>query len=426
MNRCSISLIVMLGYLLSGCAIGYNSILFVTKSNFGVDVDTHPPTADIGIKRLEGTISPVFEGGQTPPVLSSFRPESSGLFSGNVSQTFATGDAAHMMAILFASENPCSSFRTKDDYKGCDEIIDALSSKIEVKEEPELAIGSLQKNNVRPVFFGTSTGVGMGIVWTGMNSVFPDQFHFGYKRKEIAIAPVARFDEVSTEATKKYVGAPSLIATIDSEFKAGSPAETDLKWIQYFATGKAATALALQRDVRTAMLRRLDPKSLPHLLPGDMNVARILILKETYAYLKDTASVKDTDKAKTLVTKLDKLGDFVPLTYAYNYWKYEDATILSISKKEGSPIEYVATGFERFNKYWIELVDSMKWVEDAITKPIVVTIDGKPRAEKIDQLKIEQQSMKSLKQSLDLILRNSPEIQEAAYLYLTSPDERGI
>ena len=109
MNRRSISLIVVFCYLLSGCAIGYNSILFVTKSNFGVDVDTHPPTADIGIKRLEGTISPVFEGGQTPPVLSSFRPESSGLFSGNVSQTFATGDAAHMMAVLFASENPCPS-----------------------------------------------------------------------------------------------------------------------------------------------------------------------------------------------------------------------------------------------------------------------------------------------------------------------------
>ena len=425
MNRYSISLIVVLGYLLSGC-IGYNSILFVTKSNFGVDVDTHPPTVDIGIKRLEGTISPVFEGGQTPPVLSSFRPESQGLFSGNVSQTFATGDAAYMMAILFASENPCPSFIIKDNYDNC---IGALSSKLEVKKEPELAIGSLQVNNVRPVFFGTSTGVGMGVVWTGMNSVFPDQFHFGYKRKEIAIAPVARFDEDSTEGTKKvtkmYVGAPSLIATIDSEFKAGSPAETDLKWIQYFATGKAATALALQRDVRTAMLRRLDPKSLPHLLPGEMSVARILILKNTYQYLTTTSSVKDTDKAKTLVTKLDKLGDYVPSAYEYNFWLTVPSTILKIDKKVGSPIEYkkeYAAGFLRFRQYWLELEDSIERVEDAIAKPSIVTIDGKPRAEMIDQLRLEQQSMKLLKQRFDLILRNSSEIQEAVYLYLTSSD----
>ncbi len=421
MNRCSISLIVVLGYLLSGCAIGYNSILFVTKSNVGVDVDTHPPTADIGIKRLEGTISPVFEGGKTPPVLSSFRPESSGLFSGNVSQTFATGDAAHTMAILFASENPCPSFIIKDNYNNC---IDALSSKIEVKEEPELAIGSLQKNNVRPVFFGTSTGVGMGVVWTGMNSVFPDQFHFGYKRKEIAIAPVARFDEVSTvgaeEVTKRYVGAPSLIATIDSEFKAGSPAETNLKWIQYFATGKAATALALQRDVRTAMLRRLDPKLLPPLLQGNMSVARFLIIDDAYHYIQTTPSVKDTDKAKALIAKLDKLGDYVPATYEYNYWETGTDTTLRISKKEGSPTE--STGFDRFRNYWQKLKSSIETVAKTINKPIVVTIDGKPREEKIDQLKVEQQSMKLLKQRLDLIIRNNPEIQEAVYLYLTSSD----
>lgn len=421
MNRCSISLIVVLGYLLSGCAIGYNSILFVTKSNVGVDVDTHPPTADIGIKRLEGTISPVFEGGKTPPVLSSFRPESSGLFSGNVSQTFATGDAAHTMAILFASENPCPSFIIKDNYNNC---IDALSSKIEVKEEPELAIGSLQKNNVRPVFFGTSTGVGMGVVWTGMNSVFPDQFHFGYKRKEIAIAPVARFDEVSTEGTKevtkKFVGAPSLIATIDSEFKAGSPAETNLKWIQYFATGKAATALALQRDVRTAMLRRLDPKSLPLLLQGDMSVARIRILSETYKYLKDNS----TDKGKDLATKLDRLGNYVPSAYEYNYWQLQPDLALRIDKKEGSSTKESTElpGFKLFEQYWQELVKSIEAIEYALEKPSAVTIDGKPVEEKIDQLKIEQQSMKLLKQRLDLSIRNSSEIQEAVYLYLTSSE----
>lgn len=416
MNRRFISLILLVlsfSYLLSGCAIGYNSILFVTKSNFGVDVDTHPPTADIGINRFEGTISPVFEGGQPPPVLSSFRPESKALFSGNVSQTFATGDAAHIMAILFASENPCSSFDAAGGFQACDKILDVLSSKIKVQKEPELKFGSLQKNDVKPVFFGTSTGVGMRLVWTGMNAQFPDEFHFGYKRKEIAIAPVARFDE----GNDKYVSAPSLIATIDSEFASGAPTDTDLKWIQYFATGKAASALALQKDVRTAMLKRLDPKLLPRFLQGDIGVARFIVLDHTNKYLKK----KTTEKAKVLLTQLDKLGENVPSNYEYNYWHLESDIALNINKKEGSVIGD-SKGFERFEQYWYELKDSIEKAEYAISNTSVKTIDAKPRDEKIDQLKGELQSMKLLKQRLDMVIRNNPEIQEAVYLYLTSSD----
>ena len=58
---------------LSGCAVGYNSTLFYTQSNIGLDAETKPPTAEISIARREGVIEPGFEGGQTPPVIAGFK-----------------------------------------------------------------------------------------------------------------------------------------------------------------------------------------------------------------------------------------------------------------------------------------------------------------------------------------------------------------
>src|SRR5262245_57749866 len=85
------ALAVLLPALLGGCALGYNSMLFVTKSNIGLDVDTRPPTAEISIARREGVIAPTFEKGQKPPVLASFRSQFKGLLGifSSVSSTFA-------------------------------------------------------------------------------------------------------------------------------------------------------------------------------------------------------------------------------------------------------------------------------------------------------------------------------------------------
>src|SRR5713101_5448404 len=84
-----------------GCA-GYNTTMFMTKSNVGLDFDAKPPTAEVNISRKEAVIAPAFEGGQTPPVLASFRPNAgtgggfTSFFLG-VNQTFAGGDAALAM-----------------------------------------------------------------------------------------------------------------------------------------------------------------------------------------------------------------------------------------------------------------------------------------------------------------------------------------
>src|SRR5437870_361069 len=83
--------------LLTGC-VGFNTALFMTKSNVGLDLDMKPPTAEINISRKEGVVEPSFEGGHTPPVMASFstkvgHDKIDSFFLG-VNQTFAGGDAA--------------------------------------------------------------------------------------------------------------------------------------------------------------------------------------------------------------------------------------------------------------------------------------------------------------------------------------------
>ncbi|MFY4729844.1 hypothetical protein, partial [Nitrospira sp. BLG_2] len=52
---------------LNGCGLGFNSLIFATKTNYGVDIDATPPAAEISIARHEGVIEPIFEDGKTLP-----------------------------------------------------------------------------------------------------------------------------------------------------------------------------------------------------------------------------------------------------------------------------------------------------------------------------------------------------------------------
>ncbi len=52
--------------------IGYDRMLFTTKSNVGVDLDSTPPTFDVTIARREVVIEPTFDNAETLPVMASF------------------------------------------------------------------------------------------------------------------------------------------------------------------------------------------------------------------------------------------------------------------------------------------------------------------------------------------------------------------
>jgi hypothetical protein len=121
---------------------------------------------------------------------------------------------------------------------------------------------------IRPFIFGTDTSLGLKVAWSGARGQFPDTLKAGFNRKEFAWAPITMSEDA------KSVKMPSFLASIESNIRGQSdtnkPSGTNvpgqsggIKSIQYFVTGDAATRLARQKDVRDAMLKRLDPRYAP-------------------------------------------------------------------------------------------------------------------------------------------------------------------
>ena len=254
-----ISVLIFAFMTLAGC-VGYNSLLFITKSNVGIDIDTKPPTAEISIARREGVIAPAFEKGQTPPVMASFRVGTKGLIGlfARVSSTFTGGDAAKTMSKLF----------------GDPDALEGQDSTLCLKKEPVpkflglFKISFPREGGVEPFVFGTDTSLGLKVARSGLTAQYPDTVKFGFNRKEFAFAPVFGSEEASEtdcgETGGKYsVKVPSFVATVDSYVDVKDPTGSTTGWLQYFATGTAATNLALRKDVRKVMLERLDPEGAP-------------------------------------------------------------------------------------------------------------------------------------------------------------------
>ncbi|WHZ25424.1 MAG: hypothetical protein OJF51_000219 [Nitrospira sp.] len=251
-----------LATMVTACSALEEHVLFMTKSNVGIDVDSKPPTAEISIARREAVLEPTFEGGKTPAVLASFRSAGTGIFGMfyNISATFAGGDAATTMTALYGDETAgpvkieSSSLCLSNQPK----------SKSAFRADKELGLGS--SGEYRPFIFGTDTAFGLKAAWSGLTGYVPDTVRLGYNRKELAWAPIfvtnepCAEDPRKPEITKPYkADVSSFLATIDHEGRMSSPDKSGFDHLQYFATGKAATNLSLRKEVRLAMLRKIDP-----------------------------------------------------------------------------------------------------------------------------------------------------------------------
>lgn len=240
--------------LLSGC-VGYNSTLFMTKSNVGLDLDTKPPTLEISLARREGVISPAFEGGQTPPVLASFVVEPGAhvpLFP-RISQTFSGGNASVAMATLYASEE--SPDYDPDNYESALPLTQTPQPKV-----LGLFHASMPKpGTVHPFLFGTDTTFGLKAAWSGLTAQFPDTVRLGLNRKEFALAPIFLTASSNVTGSTRAVKMPSFLATMDNSSEVSTVQQTGVRHVQYFATGLAAEQMAMHPEVRQAMLQRLDP-----------------------------------------------------------------------------------------------------------------------------------------------------------------------
>ncbi len=240
---------------LGGCAVGYNATLFMTKSNIGLDVETKPPTAEISLARREGVIAPGFEGGQTPPVISSFRNNSNPFsrFFFGVQSTFAGGDAAIALA-----QGP-GGRKTNHDSGLC------LSQQPGQQKFLWWDVSIPEKGEVNPFFFATDTSFGLKVAWSGTTGQFPDTLRLGFNRKEFAWAPLFGTNAAqckipgTTQDGSYVVWMPSFLAVLDNDVQVGQPSETGVKWLQYFATGTSATTLANDDEVRQVMQKRTLP-----------------------------------------------------------------------------------------------------------------------------------------------------------------------
>lgn len=248
-----------LGISLSGCGVGLNSVLFVTKTQVAVDADTEPPSLDIGYAREEFVLAPAFKDGKVLPVLTTVATEA-GAFSLGSRHSFATGDAALVMAhaltdpnlYTFSSNNPIDPTRVMQP---------SMSSTIQISTNDKVPHGFWKSlwfffccsSERQRYFFGTDTNLGLHVEWGG--SEIPRSVSMGFKRKELAYVPLIEKETaaIGTTPATRDVTLASLIATANAKTKVSTQNASGLTISQTFATGSAATLLASHPGVREVL-----------------------------------------------------------------------------------------------------------------------------------------------------------------------------
>jgi hypothetical protein len=199
-----------------GACANPDSVLFVTATSIGINVDSKPPTASIAYDRVEGFLGPRYENGGLPPVVASIETGGT-VFNPKIRQIYATGNAAER----------------------------AVSDRPPPVEQREL---SGDPNRRKLAFFGTGTTIGLKVGF-GPQGV-PDSLTFGYKRFEASLIPLGT-KEVNGRQVDVY---PSVLGSIDTVTQTSSLPATGLTSGQFFATGQAAEALASKERIRGAFV----------------------------------------------------------------------------------------------------------------------------------------------------------------------------
>jgi len=393
----SVGCALLLSVALGGCAIGYTRTLFVTKTNLGFEVSNTPPTFQLALARTEGVLGPQFENGQKLPVMASFKFRTSGVFSPAVGSAFATGDAAMMMAALYGDETPL-----KNNWQARADLVRSenppIDSALVLKREPTFSDNLLfdlfppkfQRTDVRPIFFGTDTSLGVKVAWSGMTGTLPDTARFGYNRTELALVPIA-MRQAGTSADPTFnMKMASLMATIDSgvtDVQGPSSPTFGYQHIQYFATGHAATLLSMQQDVRRAMLARLDPnKEIQKQLFGTLGerekTVAVVLLGPLY---NELLKKQNSDPvAKSLVGRLDALEP-PELTRDFKYYSYQSPNLDDNVQDPGTPLQ----PFSRLLDYRNGLELNIRVLEQALDDANLAQLNNTPITPQVKQRLIQ-------------------------------------
>ncbi len=286
MNATRICPLLLASLPLAGC-VGLNSMVFATKTEFAVDLDSRPPTLNIGYGRKEVVIAPEFQDGQVHPLLTTIGSEG-GAFNFVSDQSYATGDAAIVMADAFTSpveyfaDDPLTTGSKLVKLDGTHE-----AGRIRTKKSGDVEgfWGSLEymfagNEQRKRYFFGTDTLLGLNVEWSGAQ--VPTSIALGWKRKELSYIPLMETPaetparEIDAEGKSKEkldeqgrrimvpavnskneqlvdIRVPSLLATASAGIEIDTPSKTTARVAQTYATGISATLLAGHPGVREVL-----------------------------------------------------------------------------------------------------------------------------------------------------------------------------
>ena len=281
--RCLTSSIhfVIVALFFSGCSLGKDSVVFVTKTSVGVDVDTRPPTLDIGFDRVEGTVAPVSDNGRVLPVMAGFSSDL-GIVNQAIGQSFATGNAA-----IIVSQNLDSTARhssPKNIDPGLINGIATLKAPVERKR----------------YFFGTNTSFAFRVNFGVETGGIPDSLSLGYKRKEFAYVPLIDLPgevTASDPTPTPKIALPALLATSGLKTSAESFRSAKVIHSQFFATGKAANYLASLPGIRAVVA--------PEIMPEAKEVTGFV----SQHIKRNEGFIPQNERAKLIAKMVDNLAD---------------------------------------------------------------------------------------------------------------------
>ncbi len=200
--------------LLSACT---DYATFVTATDIGINLDAKTEQLNIGYSRAELFHGPGYPEKGSAPSAVAYISSDLAVFSPNVKQLYATGDAAELVT------------RHDSSFKGEEKTIAEKSDKLD--------------GHRRPLFFGTGTNLGLKVGFTGD---VPSSVKFGFNREELSIIPMQRTDP-SAQQPDKYA---SVLASINTDNTVTNTSGTAIRPTQFFATGAAARNLAKRDEIR--------------------------------------------------------------------------------------------------------------------------------------------------------------------------------
>lgn len=312
-------LVLLLILFISACSEKVN---FITATSVGLELEAAPkPRINIGAKRLELYSAPTYTEGDLPPVLSSFKLNGT-VFDPRIKQVYATGASATLVQLKGAEEKYQTALLAliSDNDKNLDISKLKLLGVVKRPDNPQ--------ESYSVVATGTTYGLDIGYSNLGLGHLL-----IGFERYVASSIPIASDVGCGDGSTSGCDYYPSAVAAVDVRFTAGnsgkylsknssqqkiaqnmvnedqvegvSPPEAAIDAVQFFATGRAAQALALNEQLQEIFLEEAQggisqSRRLSNLAKGDA-------LRLTSCYLD-----ADIAKRKSILRFAEGVGVLKP------------------------------------------------------------------------------------------------------------------